>query len=181
MERTEEESFAVLERLLGFYGSCFDIERQFSVGAAVYDAYGYCSVASAKYVLVKEAQLWRVCTFEHLFFRCVEAFTGGELQEYQRQLGEHLEPEFVRHGETYPAPDHMCTALTNIYICRRAVPEKTARQVQKYKFRQYYRFALRGYCEARLAVLDLENRKIYGNPAARQLVKHYKRLFRQEG
>lgn len=171
----------ILEKLLGLYGSHFDIERPFPFEDTVYDAYAYFNMASTKYILVEEAQLWRAYTFEHVFFRETDAFTGEELRECQKRLKERMEPEFVRRGEKYPMPDHMCTYLTNVYICRQAVAEDVARQIRRYRFRLYYRFALRGYCEARLAVLDLEARRIYGNAAARQLVRWYKQVLRQEG
>lgn len=156
------------------------MERQFPAGTAVYDAYGYFHMTSAKYLLVKEAQMWKTYSFEHVFFQNVDVFTDEKLQEYRRQIREHLEPEFVRQGGKYPMADHMYTALTNVFISRKAVAAETARQIRKYKFRRYYRFALRGYCEARLAVFDLERGKVYGNRAAGQMVKSYKRLLREE-
>lgn len=176
-----EESREVLHKLLRYYEAHFDIESPFTVGQAVYDAYGYFCMANTKYVLVKEAQMWRADLFEHIFFKIVDVFTDGELEEYKCRIRGRLEPEFVRKGEKYPIKDHMCTSLTHVFICRQAIQRDVARQVRRHKFRRYYRFALRGYCEGRLVAIDLEKRKIYGNPSARHLVKCYRQLFRQEG
>lgn len=161
----------VLEKLLRFYEPCFDLERPFAVGETVYDAYAFCDVTNSKYVLVEKAELWRAYTFEHVFFRETDAFSERELQEYERQLREKIESAFVRKGQKYPIPDHMCTYLTGIFLSRRAVSEEAVRAVKKHKFRKIYRFALRGYCESCLAVLDLENRQIYANAAAKPLAK----------
>ena len=163
-----------MDRLLQFYEPCFDLKRPFAVGETLYDAYAFCDVTSSKYVLVEKAELWRAYTFEHVFFREIDMFSQGELQEYEKQLREQIEPEFVRKGQKYPIPDHMCTYLTGIFICRQAVSGDVIRVIRKHRFRLNYRFARRGYCASRLAVLDLENGQIYGNTAAKLLVKRLK-------
>lgn len=163
-----------MDRLLRFYEPCFDLKSPFAVGETLYDAYAFCDVTSSKYVLVEKAELWRAYTFEHVFFREIDVFSQGELQKYEKQLREQIEPEFVRKGQKYPIPDHMCTYLTGIFICRQAVSKDAIRAIRKHRFRLNYRFALRGYCESRLAVLDLENGQIYGNTAAKLLVKRLK-------
>lgn len=163
-----------MDRLLRFYEPCFDLKSPFAVGEVFYDAYAFCDVTSSKYVLVEKAELWRAYTFEHVFFREIDMFSQEELQKYEKQLREQIEPEFVRKGQKYPIPDHMCTYLTGIFICRQAVSKDVIRAIRKHRFRLNYRFALRGYCESRLAVLDLENGQIYGNTAAKLLVKRLK-------
>jgi len=35
---------------------------------------------------------------------------------------------------------------------------------------------VRGFSEERLVLLDMENRRIYGNPAAKDLIKGYKKM-----
>lgn len=169
-----ENETSVLEKLLGFYHPCFDLKRPFAVGETVYDAYAFCDVTSSRYVLIERAELWRAYTFEHVFFRETDLFSRSELQEYERQLREQIEPEFVRKGQKYPIPNHMCTYLTGIFICHQAVSGDTVRAIRKHRFRLNYRFALRGYCESRLVVLDLDKKQIYGNAAAKSLAKRLK-------
>ena len=98
----------LLEKLLDSYQSSYDIDRAYDVDGDIYDAHASFNVTSAKYVLIKKAELWRANCFEHVFFRVLD-----------------------------------------------------------------YRFAIRGYSEARLLVFDLENHKVFGNRAAKDLVKGY--------
>jgi hypothetical protein len=49
----------LFEKLLESYRSAFDITRPFDVNGDIYDAYAAFNVTSAKYVLVKKAELWR--------------------------------------------------------------------------------------------------------------------------
>lgn len=176
-----EESSRILEELLQHYEIHFDMERPFRAGQTLYDAYGQLRMLNTKYVLVKEAQMWRAYFFEHVFFQIVDTFTASTLNNYREQLLGGLEPEFVRKGEKYPMPDHMCTALSHVFISRGPVAADVAKMIRRHKFRKYYRFAFRGYCEGRLAVIDLENRRIQGNAAAGRMVKSYRRRFRREG
>ena len=166
----------VTEALLGLYAPCFDIARPFAVGKVVYGGYAFCNVTSSRYVLVQKAELWRAYTFEHVFFREMDVFSGADLRGYERQLQEEIEPGFVRRGERYPQPDHMCTYITGIFICRGAVSGDVRRQIRRHRFHLNYRFALRGYCESRLLVFDLQEGRICGNRAAKPLVKEYRHM-----
>lgn len=167
----------LLERLLRFYEAYFDIYRDFTAGGDKYDAYAFCNVCNTKYVLVKSAQLWRAHSYEHVFFRKMDELSLEELQQRQKKLREHIEPEFVRKGQKCPPADHMCTYLTTVFICCKALDKEQIRQIRRHKFHRNYRFALRGYCESRLAVFDLESGKIYGNGPAKSLLKKYKQFL----
>lgn len=166
----------VLEELLGLHAPCFDIERPYALGGEVYDAYAFCTVTNSRYVLVEGAELWRACTFEHVFFREMDVFSQRAQQGYERQIQERIEPELVRKGDRYPPPDHMCTYITGIFISRGTVPRERIRQIRRHRFRRDYMFSFRGYCQSRLVVFDLANGQIYGNRAAEPLVKRYRHL-----
>lgn len=60
----------LLEQLLGSFQSSYDIERKRRMGGEIFDAYASFRAASAKYVLVERAELWRAECFEHMLF-CV--------------------------------------------------------------------------------------------------------------
>lgn len=166
----------LLEQLLQCYEAYFDIERPFTDGGVLYDAYAYCEVKNAKYALVKSAQLWSACTYEHVFFQEMDKLSCEKLKDWQRRLRDQIEPEFVRRGCKCPPPDHMCTYLTNVFISQQALDSELIRQIRRHRFHLNYRFALRGYCESRLAVFDLEKGQVYGNGAARALVRKYKKI-----
>lgn len=66
----------LLDKLLDSYRQSFDITRPFQVDGHAYDAYAAFNVTSAKYVLVKTAELWRADCYEHTFFPAVRHFPG---------------------------------------------------------------------------------------------------------
>lgn len=163
----------LLEKLLDSYKSSYDIERSFDVNGDVYDAYAKFNVTSAKYVLVKKAELWRANCFEHTFFRCQSGLRHKDLEKFRGQIMSYIEPTLVCGGKKCPEKDHMYTFITAIFICEDGVPEDVKKEVKRFRFFKNYRMGIRGYSEARLLVFDMKNKKIFGNQAAKALVKGY--------
>lgn len=163
----------LLEQLLDSYQSSYDIAKPFDVNGDVYDAYASFNVTSAKYVLIKKAELWRANCFEHTFFRCIEQLTSNDLAAFYSQITELIEPEFVRCGRKNPEKDHMYTFITGIFICENSIPDDVIKEIRKFKYFKNYLLGIRGYSEARLLVFDLKNRRISGNAAAKDLIKGY--------
>ena len=168
--------FKLFEQLLDSYQSSYDIAKPFDINGDIYDAYASFHVTSAKYVLMKKAELWRANCFEHTFFRCTEAITMDDLTMFHRHVTDYIEPELIRKGGKYPEKDHMYTYITVIFICENGVPEHVKREIRKYKYLKNYLLGIRGYTQARLLVFDMKDRKIFGNPAAKELVKGYNKL-----
>lgn len=163
----------LLEQLLDSYQSSYDIAKPFKINGDVYDAYASFNVTSARYVLIKKAELWRANCFEHTFFRCVENLCSQDLNTFHSHVLEYIEPELVRGGKACPEKNHMYTYMTGIFICENGVPGDVKKQFKKYRFVKNYRFSIRGYSEVRLLVFDLKNREIFGNGAAKDMVKGY--------
>ena len=61
-------SDAYLQELLRRYQANFDVTENYKFGEILFPAYAFFHSMSEKYVLRKEAQLWAVKTFEHVFF-----------------------------------------------------------------------------------------------------------------
>ena len=71
----------------------------------------------------------------------------------------------------------MYTYLTGVFISEKAVSDEAVNSLKKLRFRKNYRFAVRGFSEERVVLFDMENHRIYGNAAAKDLVKGYKKMF----
>lgn len=166
-----------LEKLLQSYQSAFDITRPYEVEGERYDAYAAFNVTSAKYVLVKKAELWRANCFEHTFFSCRDRLEAEDLKRFRVQIDTFIEPELVRNKEACTAENHMYTYITAIFICENGLTQEAGKAVRAFKFFKNYRLGLRGYSEARVLVFDMENHKVSGNRAARELVKGYEKVF----
>ncbi len=74
----------VLDKIMDTYRPNFDVEEPYEFHGEVYDAYAGFSMTSAKYVLVKRAELWRAHCFEHAFFQCREEIHAGDSSAFSR-------------------------------------------------------------------------------------------------
>ncbi|MDD3361094.1 MAG: hypothetical protein PHW34_05405 [Hespellia sp.] len=166
-----------LEKLLNSYQSAFDIERSFDINGDMYDAYASFNVSSARYVLMKKAELWRANCYEHTFFSCKEVLTAEDFIRFKKEITKYVEPKLVRSGEKYTQKDHMYTYITGIFIVEEGISGEEKKAAKKFRFFKNYLFGIRGYCEARILIFDMKNKKVFGNPAARDLVKGYKKVF----
>ena len=165
----------LLEQLLESFESSYDVERTCELNGNIYDAYAAFRAENSKYVLVKKAELWKAKCFEHVFFRKKATLTQKDIEEFRKQIENFIDPELVRHGEKWPEKDHMYTYMTAVYICENGISEEIQKMIKKFRYVKNYCFTVRGYSEARILVFDLKNQKILGNPAAKELVKGYRK------
>lgn len=163
----------LFEKLLDSYESSYDIERACHINGEVYDAYAAFRVTSSKYVLVKKAELWRADCFEHVFFHVRDRLTTDDIEHFRTQVVQYIEPQIVREGKKWPPKDHMYTFITGIFICDSKVPDEVKRAVKRLSLVKNYKWTIRGYSEVRLLVFDMEDKKVFGNKAAKDLVKGY--------
>lgn len=166
-----------LDKLLKSYQSAYDITCPYEVDGESYDAYAVFNVTSAKYVLVKKAELWRANCYEHTFFSCRQVLMEEDLDRFKTQIQKTIEPDLVRGGRSCMEKDHMYTYITGVFLCEEGISPEVKVKIRRFKYFKNYRFGIRGYCEARLLVFDMKNHKVLGNRAARELIKGYKKIF----
>lgn len=158
-----------LDRILELYAPTFDIERQRKAGGVCFDAYGFFSSLSEKYVLVKDARLWAVNTYEHAFFKVVDGLSKKDIDAAGDLIKGPLQSGFVTKGKKYPEKDHMHSLITVVYVSRKAVGEDAVAALGRFRYDRSYLFNFRGYCEGRIIAVDLEDSKVYTSKAASSL------------
>lgn len=163
----------LFDRMMESYQEDYDIEMPYDIEDETYDAYAGFHVSSAKYVLVKKAQLWRADCFEHTFFRMVSDLKIADIERFCAQVHTYIEPQLVRQGRSWPPADHMYSYITEILICDGGIEDHVKKAVKKVSYLKNYLLTVRGYCEVRLLVFDLAGKTIFGNRAAKELVKGY--------
>ena len=165
----------LLEKLLDSFQNSYDVERTCDINGDIYEAYASFNATSAKYVLVKKAELWRAKCFEHVFFRLKKNLGKEDIENFRKKIDAYIEPQLVRGGLRWPQKDHMYTYMTAVFICEEGISEEAVKAVKHFHYIKNYLFTVRGYSEARILVFDLKNQKIFGNRAAKDMVKGYKK------
>ena len=166
----------LLNKFLTMYRESFDVMENFRIEDTYYDAYGFCNITNAKYVLVKKAELWRALCYEHIFFQCVDFLETSDVETFAQQVKNYIEPNLVRKGDKTMPKDHMYSYVTCVFLCENGVMPDAEKLLKKTKFFKDYMLSIRGYCELRLVAVDLAKNKVIGNVAARELVKDYKKF-----
>ena len=158
-----------LKELLLRYQASFDITENFTIGDCTFPAYAWFHSLSEKYVLKREAQLWAVTIFEHVFFIKKESVDCGDLEKLLDLIRESIEPVLVRKNEKYPEKDHMCSYLTFVIISDKAPDAATKKAIKRFKFDKGYLFNFRGHSEARLAVTSTDTQEVLTNYGGKEL------------
>ena len=172
-------SDAYLKELLRRYQANFDIYENYTVGSETYPAYAWFHSFSEKYVLRKEAQLWAIKAYEHVFFIKEKELTLELLDEYKRRITEEIEPELVRKGEKYPEKDHMCSYITFVVLTDKAPSKEVQSAVKKFSFDKGYMFNFRGHSEAHFICADMETGSVYTNKGGKNQKEMLEDVFRK--
>ena len=168
---------AYLDELLDRYRANFDISAPYRVGERTYPAYARFFSLGEKYVLKKEAKLWAIRAYEHVFFITAERMSADDLPQIRREIEEHIEPELVRNKEKYPEKDHMSSYLTFVIICEKTPDDEIQKAVKKFSYDRGYLLGFRGHSQARIACAFLDNESVLTNYAGKELKKLLTNIF----
>lgn len=166
-----------LDRLIGKYSGTFDIYQPYVIYDKEYPAYGYFFNAVEKYVLVREANLWSSASYEHVLFMEMDSFLPETIEEVKSVIEEYMEPVLVRRMDSLPAKNHMYSYLTVIVVCQKALSKEAKKKIKSYKFEKGYQFNMRGYSQAHLSCVSMEDEAVVHNFQGRMNVKLLKGVF----
>lgn len=166
-----------LDRILRHYEGTFDIYRPYEINGRKYPAYGYFFSHLEKYVLLREANLWKADSYEHILFVDSERLTEEEIDSAKEVMVDYMEPVLVRKGQTLPKPDHMYSYLTVVFLSDKEIPGEVQKRIHQFKFEKGYNFNIRGYSQGRVVAVDLEKEKVYTNYQGRKLKKIYRKTL----
>lgn len=162
-------SDAYLQELLRRYQANFDVTENYKFGEILFPAYAFFHSMSEKYVLRKEAQLWAVKTFEHVFFIKETSFSPKKIDEIKELIIQKIEPEFVRKNEKYPEKDHMISYITFVVLCDSVPDSQTKKMIKKFHFDKGYLLNFRGHSEAKLVVATMDTKEVFTNYVGKEL------------
>ena len=163
---TREE---MLEKLLDAYSGYFDIERAES-SALPLVAVCHFNVRTAKYVLLKKAELWSADSNEHVYI-----FSVPELNE---ELYRSCEKLAYDRGMALidPKPGHMYTYITAVFLCDTCTPEaeKLLKRCRLYKS---FHFSWYGWMNVHTAAVICKESRVMTNRMGRGNAKFMKNIL----
>lgn len=168
-----------LDRLLVRYAGTFDIYTPYQIGGKVFPAYGYFYSHVEKFVLTRGANMWSSDSYEHILFLPVEEVTADLVAQMKQLLLDEVEPKLVLKGEEVPPPNHMYSYMSVILISEKKPSKDTIKAVKKLSYDKGYMMNMRGFSQAQICMVSIEDEKIYHNFAAHGKKKTLKGIFKE--
>lgn len=166
-----------LNRLLLKYSNNFNIYVPYRIGEKEYPAYGYFNSHNEKYILVQEANMWTMDSYEHMLFVETDEITEDILKEAEGLIAGYMEEQLVRGGEKYPDKNHMSSVLTVVLLADKTPSEEISKQIRKYHFDKGYKFHFRGFSRGRIIAACMEDRTVLASSHARDMKKIFNAVF----
>ena len=94
-------------------------------------------------------------------------------------LLEEVEPKLVLKGEELPPPNHMYSYMSVILISDKRPSKEAVKAVKKLSYDKGYMMNMRGFSQAQMCLVSIEEEKIYHNFAAHGKKKTLKGIFKE--
>ncbi len=168
-----------LNRLLVRYAGTFDLYTPYFLGGREFPAYGYFYSHVEKFVLTRGANMWSSDSYEHILFMTVDEATADLVAQMKQLLLEEVEPKLVLKGEEVPPPNHMYSYMSVILISEKKPSKDTIKAVKKLSYDRGYMMNMRGFSQAQICLVSIEDEKVYHNFAAHGKKKTLKGIFKE--
>lgn len=146
----------------------FDLEYDKEINGFKFDIVAKFYQRSAKYMLMKKAEIYAFQTNEYIFYNTIDkTFNANSLKSYYNFLNENVD-EIVDIND-----EHMSTIITFLFSTADDLDDNLIREVKKFKFHKTFKFGLKGWVDTRLFIVNPITQKIYSNKFGRREKKKF--------
>ena len=128
------------------------------------------NVRSAKYVLLKKAELWSATSNEHVYIFSVPELT----EEIYRACEKKAYDEGMKLID--PKPGHMYTYITAVFICDTCTPE-AKKLLKKCRIYKSFHFSWYGWMNVHTAAVVCKESRVMTNRMGRGNAKFMKNIL----
>ena len=123
-----------------------------------------------RYWLTKSVKYYGNETNEFVYVFSADSFTGDNADACIRYALEEGLPRVKPHKE------HQYTNIKVIFIANEYEPE-ALKAISSFRFQKSYHFSLWGYSNLLTTAVDVNDEKVWTNPAGREMKKYFSKLF----
>ena len=123
-----------------------------------------------RYWLTKSVKYYGNETNEFVYVFSADSFTGENADACIRYALEEGLPRVKPHKE------HQYTNIKVIFIANEYEPE-ALKAISSFRFQKSYHFSLWGYYNLLTTAVDVNDEKVWTNPAGREMKKYFSKLF----
>ncbi|MBQ1403103.1 MAG: hypothetical protein IIY90_07330 [Oscillospiraceae bacterium] len=123
-----------------------------------------------RYWLTKSVKYYGNETNEFVYVFSADSFTGENADACIRYALDEGLPRVKPHKE------HQYTNIKVIFIANEYEPE-ALKAISSFRFQKSYHFSLWGYSNLLTTAVDVNDEKVWTNPAGREMKKYFSKLF----
>jgi hypothetical protein len=161
MERKE-----YLDNLREKYSAYFDVFIDYKVMDYPLTLYAKNHIRNEKYVATKGMTIWAYETNEHCLIIDKAMLIQADIDNFFTFLISSMKVLVNPHGE------HKSTSITGV-ITTDNLSKDLQKVIKRKSHVKYFSLGLRGWCDVRLIVVDVNNNLVYGSKGTEKLLEHY--------
>lgn len=126
----------------------FDIEDQYVINNDVFDFFANFRQRSAKYMLMKKAEIYAFNTHEYIFHKKLNRPFGKEDLQWLKTFYKENGHSIVKQDH-----EHMSSTVTVIVDC--VLPDESLqKEIKKFKYYKSFFFGLKGWVNGKVILVD---------------------------
>lgn len=126
----------------------FDIKESYTLGEVEFPLYAVFNQRNAKYMLLKNVEIYAFENNEHIFLKTLDQPLCSEDLVWLKSFLEKHVKDIITYDK-----DHMSSSITMIFESK--MPENSVqKQLEKFKFYKSFAFGFKGWVNAKVMLID---------------------------
>ncbi|GAI95822.1 unnamed protein product [marine sediment metagenome] len=158
-----------LKDLEGRYKYYYEVERDKEILGVKLDIFAKSSTEHFRQVLTKKIKIDQHYTKEYAVVKILKRIGDkGEVENFSKFI-RSLVNELV-----VPSVEIMSTILNGVLVSAYGFSEEAIRLAERFKFSKSFMLGIKGWCDMRLILVDLERQRVYSNQKGKEVFVAYK-------
>lgn len=160
-----------MHKLVKKFESKFNIEYNKKLGDFTFDFAGEFNQRSAKYMFIKEAEIYAFKNNEYVFYKDIDnKLNMLNIDKIKYVLNENVS-KIIKMDE-----EHMASVITFIFSSSQSPDLEVEKAIKKFKFYQSFCFGIKGWVNVKLIFINSNTNEVITNKFARENEKFFKTI-----
>lgn len=169
MVNTQDKLDEYLKDLEERYKYYYEVERNKEILGVKLDIFAQSSTEHFRQVLTKKIKIDQHYTKEYAIVKTLKRIGDKSEVENFSKFIKSLVNELV-----VPSVNIMCTLINGVLITTSGFSEEAVSFTKKFKFSKSFLLGIKGWCDIRLILVDLKEKKLYSNQKGKDVLSAYK-------
>ena len=168
-ENITDKLEAYLKDLEERYKYYYEVERDKEISGLKVDIFAKSSTEHFRQVLTKSIKIDQHYTKEYAAVKAEKRFVDkNEVKEFSQFLISSI------NKLSPPSVDTMSTILNGVLVSTSGFSEEAVSFAKKFKFSKSFLLGIKGWCDIRLILVDLKEKKLFSNKKGKEVLSAYK-------